>query len=140
MTRAEVERFLGAHQEAFRQRSPEALALTHSPAGTFESPAHGLIHGREAIRDMYRYWYSAFPDLLLEWTAPLIEAPRAAVFWNFTGTSQGPFFGDVRPGTVVTMIGAAEYVFDADGIASVRHIFDFSRVLVSTGVLKIKPA
>jgi hypothetical protein len=38
------------------------------------------------------------------------------------------------------MRGAGEFVFGDDGIQSVRHIFDFSALLVSTGVLKIKPA
>jgi hypothetical protein len=37
------------------------------------------------------------------------------------------------------MPGAAEYVF-ADGlITSVRHVFDFSGVLMRAGVLKVKP-
>jgi hypothetical protein len=37
------------------------------------------------------------------------------------------------------MRGAAEYVFGEDGIASVRHTYDFSGVLMKTGVLKVKP-
>jgi predicted ester cyclase len=140
MTRAVIEERLAEHQAGFLARSPEALAATHAPDGSFESPAHGLVRGRDAIRDVYRYWYTAFPDFTLTWDAPIIEAPRAALFWKFEGTVVGPFFGDVRPGTPVKMTGAAEYVFGEEGIVSVRHIFDFSAVLVSAGVLKIKPA
>lgn len=138
MTRADIEKLLAEHAAGFAARDAERLADTHAADGTFESPAAGLVRGREAIREVYRYWYSAFPDFTLTWGPPVIEPPRAAVFWRFEGTVQGPFFGDVRPGTHVTMVGAAEYAFSAEGIVSVRHIFDFSAVLVATGVLKIR--
>ena len=139
MTRAAIEQVLADHQAGFLARSPQALAATHAEDGTFESPAHGLVQGREAIRGVYQYWYNAFPDFMLTWGVPVIEPPRAAVFWTFDGTTTGPFFGEVRPGTAIKMIGAAEYTFGDAGILTVRHIFDFSRVLVTAGVLKIKP-
>ena len=139
MTREEVEQRLADHQAGFTARSADALGATHAPDGTFDSPAHGTVRGREAIRAVYAYWYSAFPDLMLTWGTPVIEPPRAAVFWSFEGTTTGPFFGEVRPGTLVKMSGAAEFVFSDEGIVSVRHIFDFSQALVTAGVLKIKP-
>ena len=139
MTRAMVEQRLADHQAGFTARSADALAATHVPDGSFDSPAHGTVRGREAIRAIYAYWYSAFPDLMLTWDKPVIEPPRAAVFWHFEGTTAGPFFGEVRPGTLVKMSGAAEFVFNEEGIESVRHIFDFSQALVAAGVLKIKP-
>lgn len=140
MTRAQIEQRLAEHQAGFTRRDPDALAATHAVDGTFESPAHGLVHGREAIRGVYKYWYGAFPDFTFRWHTPLIDPPRAAVFWMFEGTAAGPFFGDVKAGTPVKMKGAAEFTFGDEGIVAVRHIFDFSALLVSTGVLKIKPA
>jgi predicted ester cyclase len=139
MTRATVLQRLAEHQAGFLARSPDALAATHASDGTFESPAHGIVRGREAIAEVYRYWYRAFPDFMLTWGAPVIEPPRAAVFWTFEGTATGPFFGEVKAGTPIKMIGAAEYTFGDEGIVAVRHIFDFSAVLVTAGVLKIKP-
>jgi predicted ester cyclase len=139
MTRADIERRLTQHQAGFLSRDPDALAQTHAPEGSFESPAHGVVHGRDAIRAIYRYWYTAFPDFMLRWGEPIIEPPRAAIFWKFEGTTTGPFFGEVRPGTPIRMVGAAEYTFGEEGILAVRHIFDFSAILVSAGVLKIKP-
>jgi predicted ester cyclase len=139
MTREEVEQRLTDHRAGFTARSADALAATHAPDCTFESPAHGTVRGREAIRAVYAYWYNAFPDFMLTWDTPVIEPPRAAVFWSFEGTTAGPFFGEVRPGTLVKMSGAAEFVFSDEGIASVPHIFDFSQALVTAGVLRIKP-
>jgi predicted ester cyclase len=140
MTRAEIERQLADHQAGFLARSADALAATHTIDGMFESPAHGTVRGRDAIREVYSYWYTAFPDFLLQWSSAVIDPPRAAVFWKFEGTTMGPFFGEVKPGTPIRMEGAAEYTFGDEGIVAVRHIFDFSAVLVSAGVLKIKPA
>jgi predicted ester cyclase len=139
MTRDEIATLLDRHRESFSRRDAAALALDHAQDGTFESPAHGVIAGRAAIADIYRYWFTAFPDLLLTWDDPMIDGERAAVFWSFAGTSQGPFFGIAGAGTRVEMQGAAEYRFTEGHIAAVRHVFDFSSVLVKTGVLKVKP-
>ena len=109
MTRAAIEQCLADHQAGFLGRNPEALAATHAPDGTFESPAHGLVHGREAIRAIYGYWYEAFPDFMLTCGARRSSSRRGPhLFWRFDGTTTGPFFGDVRPGTSIKMSGAAE--------------------------------
>lgn len=112
----------------------------HTADGTFDSPAYGVVRGRGAISDVYRYWYRAFPDFLLTWEYALIDPPRACYCWTLEGTAEGPFFGEVRPGTRITMIGAAENVFSEEGIVSIRHVFDFSGALVRAGVLKVKPS
>lgn len=143
MTRADVERILAEHAAGFAARDAERLAATHTADGTFESPAVGVVRGRPAILDVYRYWYRAFPDFTLAWGPPIIDAgepPRAAVFWNFEGTAEGPFYGDPKPGKHVKMVGSAEFTFSPEGIVSVRHLFDFSAILVATGVLKIRPS
>jgi predicted ester cyclase len=140
MTRSAIEEILSRHQEAFIRRDAHALAATHLPEGTFDSPAYGVIKGRQAIEDMYRYWYAAFPDFMLRWETALIDPPHAAFFWTFKGTAAGPFFGEVRPGTPVDMTGAAQYTCSEGGILTAKHVFDFSGILVRTGVLKIKPA
>lgn len=139
MTHADILARLGRHREAFKRRDADALAADHTADGLFESPAHGQVRGRAAIREVYDYWFTAFPDLLLTWEEPVVDGDRAAVFWTFTGTSHGPFFGIVGAGSRVELRGAAEYEFCEDGIASVRHTFDFSGMLVKTGVLKVKP-
>jgi predicted ester cyclase len=140
MTRAAIEQLLAAHKDAYARRDAEALTLCHAEDGTFESPAYGVVHGRDAIRDIYRYWYAAFPDFLLTWDSALIDPPRASFFWTFAGTAAGPFFGDVKVGAKVNMQGAAEYTLSGGFIVSARHVFDFSGTLMRAGVLKVKPA
>lgn len=140
MTRQAIENLLARQKAAYARRDGEALASLHAPDGIFESPAYGIVTGRDAIRDVYRYWYSAFPDFLLTWDHALIDPPRASYFWTFSGTAAGPFFGDVKIGSRVNMIGASECRIEEDLILSIRHVFDFSGALMRTGVLKVKPA
>lgn len=139
MVRAEIEELLARHKAAFARRDVDALAAAHAPEGTFDSPAYGIVRGRDAIRDVYRYWYGAFPDFSFTWDFALIDPPRASFFWTFDGVAAGPFFGQVQRGTRVSMSGAAEYTFGEEGILSARHVFDFSGVLIRSGVLKIRP-
>lgn len=140
MTRSMIEERLAEHRAAFEKRDPDALAATHALEGTFESPAVGVVQGRDAIRGVYKYWYDAFPGFVFSWDHALIDPPRASFLWSFSGTAAGPFFGEARPGSSVAMQGAAEYVFGEEGIESARHVFDFSGALVRAGVLKVKPS
>lgn len=140
MTRTDIQDLLARHKEAFAERDPEALAADHAPDGTFESPASGLVSGRAAIEQVYRYWMTAFPDLLLTWDDALIDGDRATFFWTMTGTASGPFYGIVGAGGKIHATGAASYRFNDEGILSARHVFDWTAVLLATGVLKARPA
>ena len=140
MTRDEIDRQLSLQKEAFARRDGDALTALHAPDGTFESPAYGVVQGRPAIREVYQYWYTAFPDFLLTWETALIDPPRASYMWLFTGTTSGPFFGDTKPGSKITMTGASESLYGPEGIIAIRHVFDFSGTLMRTGVLKVKPS
>jgi predicted ester cyclase len=140
MTRDQVLTFLDRHRRSFDSRDPAVLAGDHLADGTFESQAAGLVTGRAAIEGVYRYWLEAFPDMVFDWRDPVIDGDRVALFWHFRGTLTGPFFGHTQPGTRVEFQGAADYVLGPAGIATAKHVFDFTGSLVSAGVLKVKPA
>jgi predicted ester cyclase len=140
MLETEVSALLERHREAFAARDAAALANQHLPTGTFTSPASGTVHGRAAIEQVYRYWFTAFPDMQFTWEPPIVDGVRAAIFWTLDGTIAGPFFGVANPGTRVRAGGAGLYTFADGGILSVSHIFDFSAVLMKAGVLKARPA
>jgi predicted ester cyclase len=140
MTRDEIDRQLSLQRDAFARRDAEALTALHAPDCTFESPAYGLVQGRAAILEVYRYWYAAFPDFSLTWETALIDPPRASYMWSFTGTTTGPFFGETKVGSKIAMTGATENLYGEEGIVATRHVFDFSGTLMRTGVLKVKPS
>jgi hypothetical protein len=140
MLRAEVLAMLEQHQRSFASRNPVRLAADHALDGTFESPAASVVRGRAAIEEVYRYWIAAFPDMDFTWHTPVVDGTRASFFWQFRGTLMGEFFGHSHPGARIQFPGAAEYDLSPEGIARARHVFDFTGALVSTGVLKAKPA
>jgi predicted ester cyclase len=140
MTRAQIDALLARHQASFDSQRAATLAADHTEGGSFSSPAAGTVTGRAAIEKVYEYWLTAFPDLHFSWEAPIVEGNRVALFWHFSGTLTGPFFGDVRHGTRVEFPGAAEYILWPDGIVVARHLFDFTGALVTAGVLRVKPA
>ena len=140
MTRSEIDALLARHQQSFASRDAAALTADHVVDGTFYSPAAGSLTGRDAIRQVYDYWLKAFPDMEFSWGQPVVEGERVALFWRFRGTVAGAFFGEVKPGTRVEFVGAAEYIVSPDGIVSARHLFDFTGALIAAGVLKVKPA
>lgn len=140
MLQDEILSLLEQHHAAFARHDADALASHHMPDGTFESPAVGVVQGRDAIAQVYRYWFTAFPDMRFTWRTPVVDGDRAALFWILEGTIDGPFFGVPVPGTHVRVTGAALYTFRDGGIASASHIFDFSSVLMKAGILKARPA
>jgi steroid delta-isomerase-like uncharacterized protein len=140
MGQDEILALLEQHSAAFARHDADALAAQHAVDGTFESPAVGLVRGRAAIAQVYRYWFTAFPDMHFTWGPPLVDGDRAALFWTLEGTVEGPFFGVPSAGTHVKVTGAGLYAFRDGGIASVSHIFDFSAVLMKAGILKARPA
>jgi predicted ester cyclase len=139
MTRAEIDALLTRHRQSFASRNAATIAADHAERGTFYSPAAGQATGRAQIQAVYAYWLAAFPDMEFSWDTPIVEGDRVALFWHFRGTVSGPFFGDVKPGTRMEFPGAAEYVVSPEGIASARHVFDFTGALINAGVLKVKP-
>ena len=134
-----IDDLLARHAVLFAAHDAAGLAAQHAPEGTFSSPAAGVVTGRRAIEQVYRYWFTAFPDMRFTWRPPLAQGNRVALFWSFSGSLQGPFFGVTVPGARVQMSGAAEYTLSDEGIATADHLFDFSQVLIKAGVMKIKP-
>ena len=140
MSPSEIAALLTRHHDAFERHDAAALAAQHLATGTFESPAVGLVRGRDAIEQVYSYWFKAFPDMRFTWVTPVIDDDRAALFWTLDGTIEGPFFGVPHAGTRLTASGAGLYTFRDGGILSASHIFDFSAVLMKAGILKARPA
>ena len=97
-----------------------------------------MVHGREAIAGVYRYWVQAFPDMEFTWRAPVIDGTRVALFWHFRGALVGNFFGHAGHGARVEFPGAAEYEVSPEGIVRAKHVFDFTGALIAAGVLKVK--
>ena len=139
MTRDEILALMGRRSAGWAARDAKALADTHAPEGTVQSPTGGLLKGRSDIERVYRIWLTAFPDIVWQPQDVVIEGDRVVVLAKLVGTHAGEFFGLPPAGRHVE-VEVALVMTVVDGlIATERRIYDFTGLLVQTGVLRAKP-
>ena len=139
MTRDEILALMGQRNAGWAARDAAALAATHAPEGIVNSPTGGLLEGRAEIERVYRVWLTAFPDIVWHPQEVVIDDDRVVVLAKLIGTHAGEFFGLPAAGRHVE-VEVALVMTVADGlITTERRIYDFTGLLVQTGVLRAKP-
>ncbi len=140
MTRDDIFAIFTRRENAWRARDPVALAGDHSADGVVVSPTGGVLEGRAEIERIYRVWFTAFPDLMINTEDLLVDGDRAALLCRITGTHAGEFFGVAPTGRRIEVAGAFIYRLQDGLIVHERRVLDFTGLLVQVGVLRAKPA
>ncbi len=140
MTRSEIREFLARRDDAWRRHDVAALTANHADDGTVESPFGGNLKGRSAIENIYRGWFSSFPDVEYFTEHLLIERNQAVQFAKMVGIQKGDFCGFPPTGKRFKVRCAFFFVFAKGKIAHEIRIYDFTGLLLQLGVLKAKPA
>ena len=141
MSRATLEALVKLQMEALNHHDPAALAEQHALNGIVESPMFATLRGRKAIEQSYRTFLTAFPDVKFVLDTAVIDEPRVAIFLKFNATHAGEFYG--LPGThkhIHVTMARLRTTSESGLIAHERRIYDFTGMLVQTGVLRAKPA
>jgi steroid delta-isomerase-like uncharacterized protein len=139
MTREDIERFLKRRERSWFDRDPDALAADHAEDSIVESPAHGKITTRSAIRSAYATWFDAFPDLKLTHDDVVVEGDRAVVFFTSTGTHMKPFATVPATKRRMEIHGVSVMTFRDGVIAHEKRYYDSTAFFLQIGVLKAKP-
>lgn len=139
MTRDEILSIVKRRNAAWAARDPAALAATHAENCVVASPTGGVLEGRGEIERVYRLWFSAFPDIVMQQDHVLIDGDRAVVVARLSGTHAGDFFGLSPTGRHVEVQVAILMTVAGGLVVDERRIYDFTGVLVQVGVLKAKP-
>jgi steroid delta-isomerase-like uncharacterized protein len=141
MTRDEILAVIARRAAAWRRLDVETLVADYAPDAVVESPlAGGTTHGLEQIEQVFRTYFTAFPDLGMEEGEILVDGQRAAVMATFTGTDRGGFMGLPPTGRRVTIPVVFLYEFKDGAITRDRRVYDFTGLLIQVGTLKAKPA
>lgn len=140
MTRSEIVTLIERHNTAFNRRDVATLTALHADDGVVESQMAGTVEGRGAIGDVYRAWFTAFPDAALEPGDLVIDGERAVQFAVVGGTDMGGFMGVPATRKSFRMPVVFSYTLHDGEIAYERRIYDFTGLLVQIGVLKARPA
>src|SRR5687767_3278693 len=93
MTRDEAERFFDRRIDAWRRRDLDALTSTHTEDCVLESPLAGKVIGRRAIENVYRSFFTSFPDVALGDAELIVDDDRVVQTVTFSGTNTGGFMG-----------------------------------------------
>jgi steroid delta-isomerase-like uncharacterized protein len=141
MTRDETAAFIGRVLDAWHRRDIAALGRSHSEDGVVESPlAGGITRGRDAIEKVYANLFQAFPDVMLQADAPLIDGNRVVLVTRLSGTDRGGFLGMAPTGRSFDIPCVLLFEIENGLIARERRIYDFTGLAVQVGAIKAKPA
>jgi predicted ester cyclase len=139
MTDHDLRQFLQARQAKYRDRDAEALAADHTANGTVHSLFFSTVTGRAAIQQSYTSLFQIFPDWETTFEPAILDGARAAHPCRVTGTHQGEFMGLAGTGRRVDFRGVLLYTFEGGLIAEEWRMYDFTSILLKTGVLRVKP-
>lgn len=139
MTEHDARRFLEARQDKYRSRDAGALAADHATGGSVHSPIFATVVGRPAIERTYASLFQMFPDWALTFEEAIVDGPRVAHPCHVKATHQGDFMGLPGTGRQVDFRGVLLYRLEDGLIAEEWRLYDFTAVLLKTGVLRVKP-
>ena len=140
MTRDDIVALLARRHDAIVRRDAAALMADYAEDAVVESPLAGIVKGREALAQVYRAFWTAFPDRVDRFEEPIVDGDRAAQVDTITGTDLGGFMGLAPTGKPFRIPIVHLFTFDDRHIVHERRIYDFTGMLVQIGVLKAKPA
>ena len=140
MTREQIQELFARRQEAFSRLDAAALAADYAADCTVDSPlAGGTASGLEAIENLYRTYFAAFPDFKFDSEQVLIDGDETAQIGRISGTDNGGFMGMAPTHRRVSIPITWFYTLRGGKIVRERRVYDFTGVLIQVGLLKAKP-
>jgi steroid delta-isomerase-like uncharacterized protein len=140
MTRQDIVDLLARRDVAYNHRDVATATSFHADDGVVESLMAGRVEGRGAIGDVYRAFFTAFPDVTVQSDDLIVEGNRAVQFTTVSGTDMGEFMGMPATRRSFRMPVVFQYEFHDGLISFERRLYDFTGLLIQIGMLKAKPA
>lgn len=135
----DIRSLLAARQDKYSSRDAKALAADHGLGGTVHSPIFATIVGRPAIEHSYSALFQMFPDWSATFEEAIVDGARVAHPCHVTATHRGEFMGLAGTGRQVDFRGVLLYRIEDGLIAEEWRLYDFTAILLKTGVLRVKP-
>jgi len=139
MTSKEIAALFAKRSEDWQRHDFAALTADHAEDGEVQSPVGGNLKGHAAIQNIYKGWFSSFPDVECLTEHLLIDGNRVFQFARMIGTHKGDFCGLAPTGKRFEVRMGFLFFFADKKIAREIRIYDFTGMLLQLGVLKAKP-
>ena len=139
MTREQIAGMFDRRRAAFDRQDAAALAADYTADCTVESPSGGTHHGPAAAEHVLAHVFEAL-DVTLRRESVIIDGCSVAEVVSIEGKDVGNFLGLPPTGKSFQVPGVFLYELKDGRIAHERRIYDFTAMLIQTGLLKAKPA
>ena len=140
MTRADIVAWVEHRRAAMNRHDVAALTRYFAPDCVVESPTAGrAVRGVAAVDEIHRAWTSGFPDVTFTTDDLLIEEDRVVWIGRAAGTDTGGFLGLPPTGRRFDLPIALLTTLRDGLVVSERRIYDFTGLLVQTGIFKTRP-
>ena len=139
MTREQIVGVLNAMQRGWNARDPVALAGLFSDKAVVQSPIFGDLRGRPAIEQSYRDLFRGFADWAFEGEEVIVDGSRAAQLFTVTATHSSDMFGVEATHRSFKVKGVLIFEFRDGRIVHEQRLYDFTALLLQTGILKARP-
>lgn len=140
MEREAIKTLLARREAAWRTGDAASLALTHTEDGVVVSPMFVDVKGRAAIEASYVTLFARFTDWHYVTDTPIVDGDRLAVPFTARATHAGEFMGLAGTGRRFGIEGVLLLHMRGDLVHHERRLYDFTGLLIQTGVLRGKPA
>jgi steroid delta-isomerase-like uncharacterized protein len=130
MTVEETLEFFAHYHEAVAQRDWVTLAANYADDCVLESPSWGVITGRAEIERVFREYWAAFPDVVVENTPPIVAGDQVVQTRTVTGTDTGGFLGQAPTGRSFRMFLVAIFTLKDRKIVRERRVYDVGGLLL----------
>jgi len=139
MTREEIVEVFEGRRLAWERQDAGALAYDYADDCVVESPSGGTHRGRDAARKVIQSVFDAL-DASLRQESLIIDGDSVAQVVTIEGKDIGAFLGMSPTGKPFAVPGVFLFEMRAGKIIRERRIYDFTSLLIQTGLMKAKPA
>jgi steroid delta-isomerase-like uncharacterized protein len=136
--RADIVALFERRQAAFDNLDAAALAADYADDCVVESPIGGTHTGRAAVQKVFQTVFDAFLDQKLRTEALVVDGSRAAHVTSIEGTNLGGFLGLPASNKPFRLTAVFVCEFRDGKIVREQRVYDFTRLLMQIGTLKVK--
>ncbi len=136
MTPEETKQFARQLVQGWNTHDLEQILTFYSP--DYEGLDVGRaepLYGHEALRQSFRHYFQAFPDVHIEINEVVVEADHISLGWIAKGTHSGVFMKIPPTGRTVTLQGVSIFILDDRKVHRGQHIWDLAGLLRNVGLL-----
>jgi steroid delta-isomerase-like uncharacterized protein len=139
MTRDQIAAMFERRRVAYERHDAATLVADYAADCVIESPSGGTHQGQAAAEQVLRAVFDAL-DVKLHQQSVMIDGDAVAQVVSIEGQDVGRFLGLSPTGKSFRVPGVFLYDLRDGRIARERRIYDFTGLLIQTGLLKAKPA